>query len=268
MNVSVVHTVATLSERSAARHIRATLEESLEVNVRNVDVNRTRVHVTIGTASPLDSEQASLLKSAAHVIVQEEISRLCDGKERTIVIFVTPMSVTKTNNDRTFDQYVPVTEWIQKEKSELIEFMTCTVEIKLRTFLGHTLNALPWKYANDMRTMLEPIVHRAVVAYSRQQQDPLLSGCVDEILPIPRNFLSELDVQYVEEHLTCLGWRWMTLLEFYEALYQTVTQSQGSKTCCVLFDRVFHDTTVHGTTVHDTTAHDTTVDLSISSFDF
>lgn len=130
---------------------------------------------------------------------------------------------------------------IMQQRQGVGSFMTHTVSLASRSFLNEAICAFPWREADKMRASVDHIVKRSLIAYLKAEKDPILEGCVDEILPPPTNFLTQNQLLFLEGIVAGkVGKEIYSLLFFYETVYKMVERDKEPHiTACILFDSVF-----------------------------
>lgn len=112
----------------------------------------------------------------------------------------------------------PASEWAKTNADGLRDWYLTGVSTLARAALLRTIYALPWRRRIEMETLVPHIVDLAVQRVRDGEQDPLVLGNVDVILPVVHlgvEALCEVGVDVVRVQ----GRTADTILEFYEVVY-------------------------------------------------
>ena len=246
-NIRVVPTIATLNDRQIQQKIHAALTDTL-FHVASIQVCKGTITVTLN-GNPTKASDRSLLISAAQAIVGDTIDELNIPFSRDAVkVVLLPGTDAQTLRNRarilpykTLYEGYSASAYIQNQMEGVSDYVYKATHGLVHASLHKAIEALPWRDEKAMAANVEPLVQRAMAAFSSGRQDPLLCGCVDEILPPPDAFLSPMDYTFlVQEVARYLGSPPRSRLHFYETIYEIVTHvAIPLEVTCVLFDAVF-----------------------------
>ncbi len=216
------------------------------MDVNSIRVSKNSVTVLLN-AKPSSVSDQNLLKSAAHVIIQDELSLLGFKPDSVLVHLARGtdaneiMAQARILPYKALYEAKPVTTFIEEQMTSVHGFMWIATETMIKAALNRAIDSLPWRNDDEMRAMVKPLTARAMKAYSAGLPDPLHLGCVDEILPPPESFLTTMDYTYLVQEVTkYAGTPMKSRLHFYEIIYQIVqTVSIPLELTCLLFDGVF-----------------------------
>ena len=245
--VRVVPTVANLNDRQIQQKIHAVLTNTF-FHVASVQVCKGTITVTLN-GNPTTASDRSLLISAAQIVVGDTIDELDIPLSReAIKVILLPGTDAQILRNRahilpykTLYQGYSASTYIQNQIEGVSDYMYKATHGLVHTSLLKTIEALPWRDEKAMAANVAPLVQRAMAAFSSGRQDPLLCGCVDEILPPPDAFLSPMDYTFlVQKVARYLGSPPRSRLQFYETIYEIVSSvAVPLEVTCVLFDAVF-----------------------------
>ena len=122
-------------------------------------------------------------------------------------------------------------------------FVFETTKCMYLSMMADAINSLPWRNADYMWKQTNALAVRAADAMRLCTYDPLHSGNVDEVLPLPCSFLGEMDLALASDRMKrATGLTCPTLLQRYEALYKMVCDHPAGKletAVLMLFECVF-----------------------------
>ncbi len=216
------------------------------MDVNSIKVSKKSITVLLH-AKPSSVADQNLLKSAAYIIIQEELSSIGFQADSISVYLSRGSDVNEVRARaailpcKTLYEPKPIASFIQDQMSGVQDFVWKAIETMIKASLNRAIDSLPWRNEDEMRNMIESITKRAMNAYAFGRTDPLISGCVDEILPPPEMFLSPMDYTYlVQEVEKYIHAPIKSRLHLYETIYQIVrTIDIPLETTCILFDGVF-----------------------------
>lgn len=246
--VHTVDAIGTPNERLVQSKLRSALKNDGLMNVNSIRVAKNCVTVVLN-AKPSSVSDQTLLKSAAHAIVQEELHAV-EFRPDVIMVHLARGSDTHELRVRAsllpYKQFYdarPATASIDLQLNCVSDFVSKACENMIRYCLDRAIYSLPWRNEKEMRALVDPLTSRAMVAYVTGLHDPLLSGCVDEILPSPEVYLAQLDYTHLVQQVSkYMGEPPKNRLHFYESVYYIVTHEWAPlETTCILFDAVFHN---------------------------
>jgi hypothetical protein len=244
--IRTVDVISTPNERMIQCRLQNALKEHALMDVSSIRVSNNSVTVLLN-AQPCSASDQNLLKSAAHAVIQEELSSL-GFKPDSVLVHLTrgsDMNEVKTRATilpyKTLYEPESATTFIEDQMLCVKGFMYVATQTMIRAALNRAIDSLPWRNEYEMRNMVEPIVKRAMKAYVLGVPDPLHSACVDEILPPPEVFLSAMDFTFLVQEVTkYVGTPIKSRLHFYEIIYHIIqTAITPLEITCVLFDGVF-----------------------------
>ncbi|RPF82512.1 MAG: hypothetical protein CBC65_000275 [Rhodothermaceae bacterium TMED105] len=244
--VRSVDMIGTPNERVVQTRLQHALNKDALMDVNSIRVSKNSVTVLLN-AKPSSVSDQNLLKSAAHVIIQDELSLLGFKPDSVLVHLARGtdaneiMAQARILPYKALYEAKPVTTFIEEQMTSVHGFMWIATETMIKAALNRAIDSLPWRNDDEMRAMVKPLTARAMKAYSAGLPDPLHLGCVDEILPPPESFLTTMDYTYLVQEVTkYAGTPMKSRLHFYEIIYQIVqTVSIPLELTCLLFDGVF-----------------------------
>ena len=198
--------------------------------------------VEVSLRNVLDTdEERELARAGAHLVVESELLRLgyTVGRIRVLVPLSKAGSAYLYRRPTQPPPTPTCVEWCMGQGRQMDAFLFQCLETLGTALYHHVIDAYPWRDGSLMRAAVPRLVQEACDRMARREDEPLLLGNVDAILPPLAPAMTSVERFAVMSDLhTYLGRMPITGLEVYETLYAVMADHERS--LCLSTRALFH----------------------------
>ena len=239
-----------MSARSLFQRVTAVLSDAEVV----VDKERSILEFTnprcvrialhcIPTVTVEDATEVTLIESAVHCLVKEELENDVDWSGSTVYVHVywlpKPASVAPYKKDDVND--LPAVEWIASNFHVLCTHMLQGATMALQEAFTRIIEQYPWRDRDAMILRAQKTLEQHVqIMFENGMSPKALASACDDLLPPFEVLLPEYDRIVVYQWLTHRVPKMLTRLQFYTTLYECSFDKTTPPAVLLMHSRLFY----------------------------